>query len=568
MSLHIAGACPSFFDYRFPTTIDTTQENSPLNRKVYPVNFYGMQYDLIFDTYLFNRHPRENDKTRNWRKSQYRPITKAPFQKAIEVTMGAIFQDSNYSIEIENKPDNDYIWGNNFNGLNLVNYFSSKFQTICEDPNGIFVCMPKQPWFETTTDEIEPDIIFINSKDIIYVTDDEIIFNRPNYIWNINNIGVFRYDIDDKGNYFHVDENNGGYYAHLLGYVPKMIAGGNWNTQGFYDSWLDKAKPIADDYISAKSAEQLVDKEASHPWIIAVNTDCPECPNSCGYIQVVCADCPTGFELKPCQTCHGSGEISRNPGEWMTVPQDLLGKGKMLEIVNPDTAINTYHHQKCQDLYQDLLSSLHLNYVEQAQSGVAKDKDMETRYQFINKISNDLFDRLIPLAIQNITSYRNVTVSNGVITPQTGAYTIVKPTQYQIKTSEDLLTDYDTSTKANVPAFVRVRQINDYVDKQFGGDLTMKRKTEIVTQLDFMSVLSSAEKQSMVIGGGASNRDWQFSSYLPSILDEIIRDHGKDWFEKSSFENLKSEIDTRFAKIVPVVSTTKATETATLRQTD
>lgn len=569
MSLHIAGACPSFIDYRFPETLDTTS-NDPKNiirRRVQPVNYYGLAYDLIFDTYLFNRHPRENDKTRNWRKSQYRPITKAPFQKAIEVTMGAIFQDSNYSIEVDNKADNDYIWGNNFNGQNLVNYFSSKFQTICEDPNGIFVVIPKEPMFATTTAQIEPEIVFINSKNIIHVSDDEIVFSRPDYIWNINNIGLFRYQQNDKSEYFHVDEKYGGYFFHMMGSIPKMIGGGNWNTQGFYDSWLDKAKPIADDYIASKSAEQLVDKEASHPWIIAVNTDCPDCVNSSGSIQVECADCPGGVEIKPCPTCHGSGEISRNPGDWMTVPQDMIGKGHMLEIVNPDTAINTYHHKKCQDLYQDLLSSLHLNYIEQAQSGVAKDKDMETRYQFINKISTDIFDRLIPEALDNITSYRNVAISeDGVLKPTPSHYTIVKPTQYQIKTSNDLLNDFDVSTKANMPAFVRVRQVNDYVDKQFGGDETMKRKTELITQLDFMSVLTSAEKQSMVIGGGATSRDWQYSNYLPVIIDDIIRQNGKEWFEDQPFDSIKTEIDIRFAAISPIVSTTKATETATIRQ--
>ena len=65
----------------------------------------------------------------------------------------------------------------------------------------------------------------------------------------------------------------------MFGRLPVTIAGGDWNTQegGFYESYFDKAKAIADEFISSYSAAQMVDKEASHPFIVAAQEDCPDC---------------------------------------------------------------------------------------------------------------------------------------------------------------------------------------------------------------------------------------------------------------------------------------------------
>ncbi len=49
-----------------------------------------------------------------------------------------------------------------------------------------------------------------------------------------------------------------GYYAHLSNQLPCYVAGGVWNNQGYYSSWFENAKPIADEYAAPYSTEQLV----------------------------------------------------------------------------------------------------------------------------------------------------------------------------------------------------------------------------------------------------------------------------------------------------------------------
>jgi hypothetical protein len=535
MSLHLAGACPEF---------------KVNNVRVRPTNWFGRRYQELFDFFLMSRHPRESEITRNWRYSQYRPYTKAPFKKIIDVINGALFQDGDYSITLVDKADNDYIWGNNFSGRDLVNYIQWRMQSIMEDPNGYFVDIPKQAYYETTTTKIEPDVWFINSRDVMWSTDEDFIFKKDEIIWHINQTSIFRYSKKGTTAQYILhppDDPYGGYYAHSLGYIPADIAGGIWNTYGFFESWLDKAKAIADDFIAVKSSEQLVDKEASHPWIVAASEDCTDCLGA-GQRQIDCPTCPEGKELVPCFKCGGSGQQSRNPGDWQIVPADQMDKDT-IKIVSPEIDINKALADKCKNLLLEMLKALNLDYIDQAQSGTAKDKDMETRYQFLINVSNDIYDRVLYNRIKNIIAYRNVSAVNGVVKPVTYDFTIVKPTQFKIKTAADLLGEYDDSTKAGMPTFIRSRQVQDYVDKQFGGDAVLKRKTSLIVQMDRMSVLPETAKAALVAGGAATVKDWQLSYALPTILDQLVREKGNDWFVNASYEQINVEVETIFATL-------------------
>lgn len=558
MSLHIDGACPA---YQYQRT------SSELPYWVFPKGYFGWQYQLIFDTKLLNRHPRENEVTRQWRLSQYKPFTQAPFQKIIQVVTGAIFQDSGYSIEVDNKDDMDYVWGNNFNGYNLPTYFADKFQWICEDPNGWFVTIPKEPGYATSTSKIEPSIYFIPSKDILYVTDDEIIFNAMDFTWVVNNIGYFRFVKENGGETSYImyppDEKFGGYYAHSFGKKPAMIAGGLWNTQGFYDSWLNAAKAIADEYVSSKSAEQLVNKEASHPFIIEASEDCPKC-NAIGWVQW-CKTCNSdqdscscenagsvSLEKRNCPACGGGGVISRSPGDRMIAPKEDMDKD-LVKIVNPQVDINKFHAENNKDLYNCMMQALHLDYIEEAQSGVAKDKDMETRYQFVLSISNDLFDRLISGALEHILGLRNITASYGTVMPSKGTYKIIKPTQFQIYTSYDLMMEYGEANKSGLPAYQVQAVLEDYVDKRFGGNDVLKRKTCLINQMDILAGRSAADIQIILLNNGATPRDLQFSIQLPKILDTIVREQGAEWFIKQPYEAIEAQANEMFNDMKPVL---------------
>lgn len=552
MSLHIDGACPAYIDQR-------------TERTVYPKNYFGNEYQRVFDQ-LFNVHQRESEVSRQWRLSMYRPFQQDAFQRVISMVKGAIFQDSGYGIAVDNTDDHDFIWGNNFNSETLPGFIEKHLQDIFNDPNGYIVCMPSSPGYATETDRIVPKLVFIPSRYVKLKTDDELIYTtrdkEDETIWVINKIGYFRFRKDENGVLYDIDRsynyNNGnvdylgGYYSHMFNEIPAVVAGGIWNSQGFYDSWLNPAKSWADEYVSVMSSLQMVNKEASHPYIIEASAPCPDCPNHSGKVQVECKECPGGFEVQKCGTCHGTGIISRSPGDRMIAPPDQMGT-PLVQIVNPDVSVNKLHLENSDKIYEAIMRSLHLSYIDSAQSGVAKDKDMETRYQFLVAISNDIFDRILYNLIRYILGLRNIRTENGVSIPDDSGFSIVKPIEFNIKTAQDLLNEYESANKANVPEWVLAKHIEDYVDKQYGGDEVLRKKTRFINDVDVLALKSDSDKQVIVMNGAATTRDWKFNLYLPKLLDSVIRSQSAGWFIDAGHDQILSEVMALFNAMFPEI---------------
>lgn len=544
MSLHTLGACPKFKKLSGQGTIT-------------PANYYGEKYQCLFDNHLLSRYPRESEETRNWRYSQYRPLTKAPFSRISEIVTGAIFQDGNYSLEISNKDDYEYIWGNNFQGNNIIGWYANiGYKSMVEDPNGLVVRMPKYPWYEYDGSEpIEVDVLFINICDVKFYSKEDVIFCYNGYAWHIDEQTIFRYYFDLQTKKYILAPNDAdGYYAHMLGRLPVSVAGGIWNSRGYFDSFYDKAKPAADDFISSYSSAQLIDKEASHPFITEVSEDCPDC--TAGQIQEACTcggspenptdcnlcDSGCGYRLVRCGTCKGTGKVANDPARRRIVPADQMGK-ELVQITNPDVGINKNARETVKGIMQMILDALHLTVIDEAQSGAAKAIDQEGLYKFVSRISNHIFDNLITETLTDIIAYRNVTVANGRLRPSVYDFKIVKPSQFQIKTAAALLDEFKTANEAKVPKSIQSQLVIDYVDKQYSGNDVIKKKTEILVQMDYLYMESSDDLVNLKVAGVAKTEDIEFSKRLPSMLDAIIRDKGNEWFIQSDYDKIKAEVD-------------------------
>lgn len=564
MSLHIDGACP-MWSYLRDNRLGWVQGNWVEKRPL--VGWYGIEYQWIFDSILFNRYPNEKEVTRQWRFSTYKPFQKRFFGKAISMTTGAIFQDSGYSLTLADKDDNDYIWGNNFvvgeNNAksNLVNYFASHFKSIAEDPNGYFLVIPKEPANNTTSARIEPDVWFICSKHIEHVTQDELVFKRDGYIWAVNRFGYFRWKRNEDKKAWELVEPNG-YYGHMLGYIPAFVAGGTWNTQGFYESWLSDGKAIADDYVIIKSDEAMCAKQASHPWIIEASEDCPQCNHGqiqmCGGCSRASQNCTCEGEisaapyLATCQNCDGHGNISHNPGDRLIAPKEDMERA-LIQVVNIPVDANEMHAERAKRAEEELQKALYLDYIDQAQSAVAKAKDQMVRQHYFTNVANDYFDRLLTGACNAITAIRNITVSGGVIRPTPTDIIIVKPSQFEVKTTFDLLEEMKAAKDNNIPSFQYGALLEDYSDKQFGGNEYLKKKTSIINQMDMLANRTAADISVIVLNNAATNRDWQFNMVLPGILDTIRRNWGDERFLEADYDAIKAEVDSIFSSQFPVI---------------
>lgn len=561
MSLHTSGACPAFVDLsnkplQVPVSTQGygstfTQYGNYLNRLstlgfdynglwIFPPGYQGVEYQFIFDRIIYSRHPRENEQTRQWRFSQHVPITKYPCGMLNEVVTGAIFQDSNYRVEVDDKDTNEYIYGNNFMGYDLIGYFANiLYKAIVEDANGYVLRIPKKPFYEQKNGKPEVDIWFVHSKDLFLPpTEDEMLFRTKSYAWYVNRESIWRFKYNrGKNEYFLAPEDSKGYYAHMLGYIPATKAGGEWNTHGYWESYYYKAKPLMDEFLRAFSQRQLVDKEASTPVITELSVDCPECHGT-QKVQIPCAECTGGYDLVDCGTCHGSGTISRNPGEHLIIPKsEWKDVNPGIYFTNPDTAVNKNARETVKEMMDMILEALHLNKqkTDTVQSGLAKAIDQERLYKFISTISNDLFDKHLPDTVRDIIAYRTVTSENGTLKPTVPkeSYTIQKPTQFAIRTAQDLLTEYKTAFESNMPKVFLERKALDYADKEYNGDAVYRKKVSYICYSDPLFAYSTADITS--IQATLAPEQIVYHNNISLWIDEIIQEKTADWFVQASY---------------------------------
>ncbi len=537
-SIHTTGTCPSFYGVR---------DGVLGNAAIYPSGWMHERYDLIFSNHLLNGHPREAEITRNQRKSVYRPYQMQPLLESIQTTQASIFGESKYTLTVEDKEDNDYIWGDNFEGKTFVGYFEWMFKTICEDPNSLFLVVPRKAGEETDTNKVEPHILHIPSRELLYISEDEILFYEPDryYAWYVNETGYFRYARDGK-NWMLTNED--GYYAHLLGRRPAHFAGGIWNTHRYYDSYLKPALAFCDDFINAHSSVQMVNKEAAHPFIQAVSSDCPTCQGVgqrqyCNACKRSSVDCTCGeaadLNLANCNKCNGTGQQSYNPADWLVVPPDKAGTD-LIRIINFDVNTNKFLAEYADGILKGVKKALYQDHIEEAQSGVAKDIDRQATYLYRAYVSNGVW-QLIEQCLKDVLAIRNPTGSN--------AYILVKPTDFDLKTEQDLLEEYKESTDAKTPEYVRQWQIAQYLDKVAGGDDLMKKKACLINQMDAYSVTSIVDKLAMLSANGITISEFTFSNNLPRILDEVIRSNGSTWFINSDYDTINTQVQAVFEKM-------------------
>lgn len=564
MSIHTTGVCPAFYPLRW----DNNRGYYIDNVLSYPTFWLNAIYDRIFDDYLLNRHPRESNEIREYRKSVYRPYQQAALQQAIDKVKASIFAENKYTLVVESKDDNDYIWGRNFDGKTLVDYVAYHFKSIVEDPNSLFVVLPREAGYKTSTQKVEPYIKHIPSRNIIYWTPTEIIFREDVWAWYINENAYIRYRKNDKGEFEQFDGRKG-YYAHLLGYAPCRFAGGVWNTHGYFDSYLKPAQAFCDDFVAAHSAVQLVNKEAAHPFIIAASRDCPECDGRGQYQYCGTHNCRTdsggcdcvsqeSFSVQSCGSCRGSGQQSYNPSEWLIVPPNDMGND-LIKIINPDVKINEFLAKYADNLYDAIMASLHQSYIDEAQSGTAKKIDREGEYLFYQTISDGVW-ALIDVLLNDILSLRNTSKYEGQIKAEPPKYILVKPTQFDLKTERDLLEEFKVATESKIPDYIRGRQAEAYVDKLYGGDDLMVKKATIINYMDAYSVMTPADKAVMISSGVATAREIQFSAMLPNLINKVAREMGKDAFLKADYEVIEEMVKDEFAEVPPPPASQKIEE--------
>jgi hypothetical protein len=139
-------------------------------------------------------------------------------------------------------------------------------------------------------------------------------------------------------------------------------------------------------------------------------------------------------------------------------------------------------------------------------------------------------------------------------------YTLAKPTSFDLKTEFDLLEEYKEATDSQIPEYVKQNIVENYVDRVYGGDEVMVKKSKFINYIDPYSVSTPADKTIAINNGVASVDTIRLSDTLPTILNKLITKKGKEWFLNIDFDDLEIEVMAVFSTI-PVPITPKETTT-------
>jgi hypothetical protein len=239
--------------------------------------------------------------------------------------------------------------------------------------------------------------------------------------------------------------------------------------------------------------------------------------------------------------------ISRSPfGVFLREkPNSLMGEGSsnepMIRFISPDVSIIEYSGQAWQTLLKKAEESLHLNVIDESQSGVAKMIDREDSFSQLTKISNNIFDEIIFKSLLFIEKYRNV---NEPMNP-----VITKPISFSMKTEDDLIDELNKLTDKNAPIAFLVESTKDLARKRFSGNKSVSRMVEVLVSYDPIFHLNTKDKQMLLAAGSIKRDDLIRSLFAYKTLIGMTAEFGTEFLEKPLGE-IFGELDKRMVPII------------------
>lgn len=502
-------------------------------------------------TLIRERRPNEPEDIFAFRKSNYEAITKPVMSELID-SLYRIFNIRNF--DIKTSPELEYyIKENKFNGKSFISWIQYDImREMITDPNAVMAIIPYSDDFSDKSKYVMPKIELFSSCDIVsedgmaYIYRDKkdasLVFDGQQNVWEGEVYWVFTdnniYKAKQTGSKFDYNFVIELYYITNLGYMPVKKLGGIWNMAGYYESFFNGFIPYGNEAIKQYSDWQATMITSAYPIREVASIECtaPGCIN--GSINNNMDD--------PCQVCHGKGYvIPSSPYGVYTKPPSLEPAKEIdqpiLTYISPPTEIIAYSQKAWQDLLKLAKESVHLSYVEEAQSGAAKAIDRENQYAMIMKISNQIFD-LIEFTLVTCEHYLNITTPFNPI--------IIRPTEFSIKTDADLLMDISEMKKAGVSNNIVNEVTTELLKSRFATNPLSFKTQMLLKEYDPLYSLTIDEKIAGLAAGIITKRDWQKNMFAAGLLERWKREV-RGLIDISNYSQIMSWLDKELDKMIP-----------------
>lgn len=534
---------------------------------------------------LIKRHPAEEEAAYAWRLDNYTCITKSVIDSAVS-NLGQIFNDTGYTINPTLSQNTlDYIEQKYFDGLALMPYLNQRVTgDMIEDPNGYLVVMPEQtdnPALEGLKG-VDPEEYTDEQWQIVQADNKNKKF-LPEYI-KCNNIwyadkGLFCYISDEKSPvyiggeiqnegevYYLFDQNTiyqiyqvgeqsdnefewVRYWTHNIGAVPVVRLGGKGKCD-YLESYFSAFVEPANETLKLFSDYTAVLSVCGFPIKEMAPLDCTAegCGVSCRPGQILNRETNS---VSDCRTCGGTGQLRITPFSTLVRPNltalddptKLADQRPMLQYIAPPTDIIDYLGKAWEGMLDRAEKSINLKFTDEAQSGAAKALDRDGLYRMLNDIAANVYDSILYSLLYYFERYLN---PNSDKVPS-----IVKPTNFQIKSESELQEDFSDFYTAGLAQNLTQELAIELADRKFTGSGLQSRKVGFLAYYDPLYCLNEAQF-SQRIDTGILSKDWAVKSTMaPRALNRIIEKVGQEAFLAYSFEQIEKLVD---AEIKPYLA--------------
>lgn len=520
------------------------------------VHIYGDKPEMI----LKRVRPREDEEVQMYRLENYEPTTKAGADKAIEI-VSKIFNPTLYSIvwpkdqSEDIKKLHDYMLVE-YPEYNSVTNFDKDvlLRKMIADPNGVIAIRPEH-FPENDIEMIEPISVIYSSQNVYwYDRDCFLIFL---YSERIETQDYFYFSYYDKNQYINFKcwwieaykemnfEEVEKPYKHNFGEIPAWFLRGKSKATGngsiLYESYFSSALPhwnlavihesdLLGAYITHMHPQRaILTEECNHQfeWE-GIQLKCIH-----GFMQGI-GGAKTKMSGSACPKCTGTGQVSvKSPyGEWQFSRKKLeegLPTGlKPVEYINIPTEATKMLEERTREMNNLAMWSINMDVEDEVgenQSGVAKAIDRSAQSDTLYNIGATVFDVHLTNQLYFTNKYMfKVRSESENKTDEKNLPDVVKPTQFDILTTAELLNNFNVAAKAGVDKnYLRVKQM-DIVAKDLNNSPEMKKYLLTMLMIDPLFGYVQNEIMTGVNSGVIKKVDWAIHENLKSFVDRAIQE--------------------------------------------
>lgn len=467
-----------------------------------------------YPAHLINaRRPNEAAEVHEFRKAVYEPITRSSFLAA-EDALHRVFIDAQSCIRAPQDILN-FLFSSRFLGYDFIGFVEQVlFRRMLLDPNAIAIVLKGSDGLPTI--EIVPSSKIVNIAHDFVIwhshrdSDFDYYYAASSEVVVLLTVGFVMGRATYKSTL--VQEHN-----LPTPHIPWVVLGGSisdFNDSMYYESFLSAAVPFGNDCLKQYSDwyASLVTASYAIREVRPVDCDAPGCRGGWIYDD---SDEPK----HKCSRCHGTGYVpSFSPyGVYIQGKDDpLTGQPAKPPIIfhTPPIEPLQYGERSWQDMYRQMRRALHLQYVDEAQSGLAKKIDREPAYAQLLKIRDHIYDHIIYNLVDSISRQYDPVL---YIPPA-----IYKPSQFDIRNQEELMSEISQLRNSKAPRAVIIELTKELIRNRYSGDDLLLKKHEFLVANDPLYD-SDAQQLAFLFSSGAITReDVLFHIHAPGIIDEIV----------------------------------------------